>query len=152
MTKVLSHFLRRFQALQVAVIGDAVLDTFVDGRPHKLCSEGPVPVVWKEAQSEAPGGAANVAANAAALGARTRLVGLIGPDPAGGRLRSHLERHGVDLSLLLESPSCTTHHKTRILAGGQYVVRVDEGDTAARARGLTAAVEAAQAHADVVIL
>src|SRR2546423_15366677 len=90
MTKVLSHFLRRFQALQVAVIGDAVLDTFVDGRPHKLCSEGPVPVVWKEAQSEAPGGAANVAANAAALGARTRLVGLTGPDPAGGRRRPPL--------------------------------------------------------------
>jgi D-beta-D-heptose 7-phosphate kinase/D-beta-D-heptose 1-phosphate adenosyltransferase len=58
----------------------------------------------------------------------------------------------VDLSLLLESPSCTTHHKTRILAGGQYVVRVDEGGTTARVQRLTAAVEAAQANADIVIL
>src|SRR2546423_5480875 len=128
-----------FHGLRAVVIGDAVLDTFVEGRPHKLCAEGPVPVLWKQAEVATPGAAANVAANLASLGAGTRLVGVTGQDAAGRRLRSQLEGLGVDLSLLLEDPASTTHQKTRILADGQYVVRLDDGETALPARRLAAA-------------
>ncbi|WP_280487536.1 PfkB family carbohydrate kinase, partial [Nocardia farcinica] len=64
----------------VVVLGDAVLDVWKWGRCERLCREAPVPVVDVHRDSAVPGGAGNTAANLAALGARTRLVGLVGAD------------------------------------------------------------------------
>ena len=136
----------------MTVIGDALLDTFVECVPQKLCTEGPVPVVWRGREVSVPGGAANVAANLASLGAAVTLAGVTGRDPAGERLRFGLAELGVGLDALLPEPSCRTHHKMRILADGHYVVRVDEGDARDRSGRLRPVVRAALAGADLVVL
>ncbi|MBF6267531.1 D-glycero-beta-D-manno-heptose 1-phosphate adenylyltransferase [Nocardia farcinica] len=113
----------------VVVLGDAVLDVWKWGRCERLCREAPVPVVDVHRDSAVPGGAGNTAANLAALGARTRLVGLVGADAEGAALRAALERDGVDASRLHPVPGRATPAKIRILADDQILLRYDEGDT-----------------------
>jgi D-beta-D-heptose 7-phosphate kinase/D-beta-D-heptose 1-phosphate adenosyltransferase len=144
--------LDRFARLRAVVIGDALLDRFVDCAPRKLCSESPVPVVWRRAEVTAPGGAANVAANLSALGAAVTLVGVTGRDDAGRQLRAALAELGVGDDLLVADAGCQTHAKTRILADGQYLVRVDEGRTAPPARRLQGIVAEALDGADVLVV
>ena len=86
---------RRFRGLRALVIGDAMLDSYLEGTAARLCSEGPVPVVRKTAEERAPGGAANAAANLRALGAEVLFLGVVGADPAGSLLRSALRERGV---------------------------------------------------------
>lgn len=121
---------RRFRRLRALVIGDAMLDSYLEGTAARLCSEGPVPVVRKTAEERAPGGAANTAANLRALGANVTFLGMVGPDSAGEHLRSLLRQRGIDDRWLVQDQGVSTLHKLRILADGQYVVRFDEGDTA----------------------
>src|SRR5215218_2429228 len=120
---------RRFRGLRVLVIGDAMLDTYIEGTATRLCKEAPVPVLAKAGEEHLPGGAANTAANLQALGAQVAFVGLIGPDPAGEELRRTLRKQGVSDYWLVEDDTCRTMHKTRVVAGGQYVIRYDDGDT-----------------------
>lgn len=120
---------QRFSGLRAVVMGDAMLDSYLEGVTTRLCSEGPVPVVRKTHEVRAPGGAANTAANARALGAEVQLLGFVGPDPAGAALRTALRDGAVDDRWLVEDEAVATLHKSRILANGQYVVRLDEGDT-----------------------
>lgn len=115
--------------LRALVIGDAMLDTYMEGSATRLCSEGPVPVVRKTAEEQAPGGAANTAANLRALGAEVAYLAVIGRDIPGALLRSALRERGVDDRWLVEDASAGTLHKLRILADDQYVVRFDAGDT-----------------------
>lgn len=147
---------RRFRQLRALVIGDAMLDSYLEGTAARLCTEGPVPVVRKTAEERAPGGAANVAVNLRALGAEVTFIGLIGADVPGTLLRQALRDRGVDDGSLVEDESVATLHKLRILADTQYVVRFDAGDTgapAARARRrLLDAVTAALPHCDLVVL
>ncbi len=119
----------RFAGLRALVIGDAMLDTYLEGVATRLCKEGPVPVVRRNASERAPGGAANVAANLAALGAEVFFVALVGQDEAGTALRQALRARGVSDRWLVDDPVAGTVHKLRIVANDQYVVRFDEGDT-----------------------
>ena len=120
---------RRFRRLRAIVLGDAILDTYLQGTAERLCVEGPVPVVRKLEEWALPGGAANTAANLRALGAHVTFLGVVGPDAAGRALRDMLRAHGIDGRYLVEDETVTTQHKLRILADGQYVVRFDEGST-----------------------
>src|SRR5437764_7485702 len=120
---------RRFRRLRALVVGDALLDSYLEGTAARLCSEGPVPVVRKSAEEHVPGGAANTAANLRALGADVIFLGVVGPDTAGRYLRTSLQARDVDDSFLVEDASVETHQKMRILADGQYVVRFDLGQT-----------------------
>jgi len=123
------EIVRRFRRLRALVIGDAMLDTYVEGSAGRLCTEGPVPVVRKTGEEQVPGGAANAAANVRALGADVALLGVVGADPAGAQLRAALRARDVDDRWLVEDAGARTLHKLRILADGQYVVRLDDGDT-----------------------
>ncbi len=118
---------RHFRQLRVLVIGDAMLDTYLEGEASRLCSEGPVPVVRKTVEHRIPGGAANTAANLRGLEADVMFLSVVGHDIAGSLLRSALHERGISDRWLLEDSSATTLHKLRILADGQYVVRFDEG-------------------------
>ncbi|MDQ3854938.1 MAG: D-glycero-beta-D-manno-heptose 1-phosphate adenylyltransferase [Chloroflexota bacterium] len=120
---------QRFRDLRALVIGDALLDSYLEGAASRLCTEGPVPVVTKRAEHRAPGGAANTAANVRAMGAEVVVLGVTGSDTAGSLLRRALQDLGVEDTWLIEDPFATTLHKMRILADHQYVVRFDEGDT-----------------------
>ena len=150
------ELVRRFRELRALVIGDAMLDTYCEGTASRICSEGPVPVVRKTSEYRAPGGAANTAANLRALGAEVHFVGIIGRDVAGDLLRRTLRERNVDDSWLVEDAATATLHKLRVLADGQYVVRLDEDGVSgyspqARA-ALLAAVEQGFARCDLVVL
>lgn len=118
---------RQFPQERVFLIGDALLDTYLEGEASRLCREGPVPLLWKTREQHAPGGAANVAANLKALNAHVSFLSVIGNDYAGSLLRGELEDMGIDTQWLLEDDTPLTPHKMRILAEGQYVIRLDDG-------------------------
>jgi D-beta-D-heptose 7-phosphate kinase / D-beta-D-heptose 1-phosphate adenosyltransferase len=120
---------RGFPGLRVLVVGDAMLDTWLEGDAIRLCKEAPVPVVREASTTRCAGGAANTAANLAALGAEVSFVSLIGRDAAGNHLRQALREAGIDDTGLVEDSAVATLHKLRVIANGQYVVRFDEGDT-----------------------
>ncbi|HEX2280619.1 MAG TPA: PfkB family carbohydrate kinase, partial [Thermomicrobiales bacterium] len=120
---------RGFPGLRVLVVGDAMLDTWLEGDAIRLCKEAPVPVVREASTTHCAGGAANTAANLAALGAEVSFVSLIGRDSAGNHLRQALREAGVDDTGLVEDSAVSSLHKLRVIANGQYVVRFDEGDT-----------------------
>ena len=116
-----------------------MLDRYLWGRVDRISPEAPVPVVEVERETDSLGGAGNVAANLVRLGARPVLIGVVGSDDAGNRLRSALAERGVDSSRVLEDSSRPTTVKTRIVAHAQQVVRADResraevaGDTLAR--------------------
>ena len=123
------NLVRSFRHLRVLVIGDAMLDTYLEGTAARLCNEGPVPIVRKTSELRAPGGAANTAANLRALDADVIFLGIVGRDIAADLLRSALRERGVDDSFLVQDEYASTLHKLRILADGQYVVRFDDEDT-----------------------
>src|SRR5215210_6433270 len=111
----------------VAVYGDVMLDEFVWGDVSRISPEAPVPVVDIRRESVRLGGAANVLANLRALGVRTSLVGVVGADRAGERVRAELRDSGAvghEESLIVDVSRPTTL-KTRIIAHNQLVVRAD---------------------------
>ena len=119
---------RAFRRRRVLIVGDAMLDSYLEGTAARLCSEGPVPVVRQTSERHTPGGAANTAANLRTLGAHVYFLGVVGRDTASATLRASLRDLGVDERWLVEDEQAATPHKTRILADGQYVVRFDNGD------------------------
>ena len=147
---------RRFRQLRALVIGDAMLDTYLEGTAARLCSEGPVPVVRKITEQRSPGGAANTAANLRALDAEVVFLGITGRDIAGSLLRQALRGRGVSDQWLVEDDQASTLHKMRILADGQYVVRFDDEETHSYSpeshRKLLAHLEALLPTCDVVII
>ncbi len=118
----------RMQSRRVVVYGDVMLDEFVWGEVTRISPEAPVPVVDIRRESVHLGGAANVLANLFALGAQSTVVGVIGKDQAGERLRRELQRAtGIERaheSLIVDESRPSTI-KTRIIAHNQLVVRAD---------------------------
>jgi len=141
---------------RVLVVGDLMLDRYISGVVDRVSPEAPVPVVRVEHESSAVGGAGNVAANVAALGAACEVVGLVGADAAGGMMRETLEGLGVRTSGLVVTESRPTTVKTRILARRQQVVRFDyEVDADADpsvAERLSQAVERLGERCDVLVM
>jgi D-beta-D-heptose 7-phosphate kinase/D-beta-D-heptose 1-phosphate adenosyltransferase len=123
--------LDRLPGLRVLVLGDAMLDTYLRGTSERLCPEAPVPVVAIEGRTDVPGGAANTAVNARALGAEVTLLAVTGEDAEGLALRHAMDRAGVASDPMLAVPGRRTLTKQRVLAGRQMLVRFDQG-TAAR--------------------
>lgn len=109
---------------KIVVLGDVMLDEFVWGDVTRISPEAPVPVVDIRRESVHLGGAANVLANLLALGADARVVGVIGKDSAGERLRAALRETNSDDSLIVDEGRPSTI-KTRIIAHNQLVVRAD---------------------------
>ena len=85
----------RFAGKRVLVIGDLMLDEFVWGKVSRISPEAPVPVVDIRRESAHLGGAANVLANLRALGAQAAVVGVVGSDRAGERVRAELREAGA---------------------------------------------------------
>jgi rfaE bifunctional protein kinase chain/domain len=121
----------RLATQRVLVIGDVMLDQNLWGQVRRISPEAPVPVVELERETAEPGGAANNAANAAAVGACAMLGGVIGDDAEGVRLRMLLAARQVDASGLVTESGRPTTTKTRVVAHNQQVVRVDRERTSA---------------------
>jgi D-beta-D-heptose 7-phosphate kinase/D-beta-D-heptose 1-phosphate adenosyltransferase len=129
----------------VMVVGDVMLDRHVHGHVRRISPEAPVPIVSLAGEVHTPGGAGNVAATLAALGAPVTLAGLVGPDAEGGQLVEALHAKGVTRTALHRAPDLQTITKTRILSEGQQqLLRLDrDGDRAAfaaAAEGLLARI------------
>ncbi|MEA2082159.1 MAG: D-glycero-beta-D-manno-heptose-7-phosphate kinase [Elusimicrobiota bacterium] len=114
-----------FKKRRILVVGDIILDRFVFGEVSRISQEAPVPVLKAMKEVFKAGGAANVAVNLAALGAKTVLCGALGKDFYGDFSISHLKKHGIITSSVVRLPLYTTTLKTRIIARKQQVVRVD---------------------------
>ncbi|MHB8675687.1 MAG: bifunctional heptose 7-phosphate kinase/heptose 1-phosphate adenyltransferase [Candidatus Acidiferrales bacterium] len=119
------HVIQRMSGRRLAVVGDWMLDRYVWGNANRISPEAAVPVVDFAKQSETLGGAGNVAANLAALGARVAAFGVAGRDEAGEALRRCLREMGLPEKGIIAVPERPTTLKTRIIARQQQVVRVD---------------------------
>ncbi|MBQ6472601.1 MAG: D-glycero-beta-D-manno-heptose-7-phosphate kinase, partial [Victivallales bacterium] len=105
-----------------------MLDRYVFGRASRISQEAPVPVVHVQKRNSVPGGAANVARNLRGLLAPSVVFGVAGNDADGDELLAHLEESGTDTRHVLRLADRPTTVKTRILAGNQQVVRIDQED------------------------
>jgi D-beta-D-heptose 7-phosphate kinase/D-beta-D-heptose 1-phosphate adenosyltransferase len=120
------ELIRAMRDRKIVVLGDVMLDEFIWGDVTRISPEAPVPVVDIRRESVHLGGAANVLANLVALGAQACVVGVVGNDAAGDRLRSSLKEASplqADYLVVDENRPSTT--KTRIIAHSQLVVRAD---------------------------
>jgi rfaE bifunctional protein kinase chain/domain len=151
----LAALLSAASRVRVAVVGDAMLDVYLRGDVERISPEAPVPVVHVRERAQALGGAANVAQNVAALGARCELVAALGDDLAGRRLCEMLAALGGEQRGLVSVRRPTTT-KTRVVARAQQVVRFDEEDdgdvSGPEVDRLQIAVTRAVADADALVL
>ena len=116
--------------MRVLVVGDVMIDRYYWGEISRISPEAPVPVVALQTVSFAPGGAANVAANVAGLGARATLFGITGDDADARLLPDMLRSVGVSRFSLVPIRGRETTVKTRVVANNQHVVRIDHETTA----------------------
>lgn len=148
--------LDNFADVKVLVVGDVMLDRYWWGRVGRISPEAPVPVVSLERTSLIAGGAANVAANVAGLGAKPFLFGITGKDEGAKLLPEVLQKSNISAFELFPIKDRKTTVKTRIVAHNQQVVRLDqETSTPLNSRetaSLLKKIEAAFDLIDVVIL
>lgn len=127
--KNLTHFVKEFSR-RILIVGDLIADQFVFGAISRVSREAPVFILRHEQTETLPGGAANAAVNVAALGGKSILVGVVGKDEAGRKLREKLTAESVETTFLVEADDWQTTTKVRILAGQthaprQQVIRLD---------------------------
>lgn len=119
----------KFMGKKVLIVGDVMLDTYLEGNAQRISPEAPVPIVHIYAERHVLGGAANVARNIRSLGGKPTLLGLCGTDAGGQHLTKLL--HDADITPhVFASSHRQTIVKTRIMAQGQQMLRVDKEDYA----------------------
>ena len=117
--------LARVHEARVLVVGDVMLDRYWFGEVERISPEAPVPVLKFERHSDSPGGAANVARNAAALGAQVHLLSVVGNDEPGKRLAKLLKADGIN-ARLHRDPSIETTVKLRVIGPRHHqLLRID---------------------------
>ena len=143
----------QFQQIRILVVGDVMLDRYWFGDSERISPEAPVPIVQVAKIDERLGGAANVARNVAALGAKTSLLGVVGVDEAGTRVSELLLASGVD-SHLEQDTKVPTTVKLRVIARQQQLIRLDfeEAPSAAALEHKLARFESLLGAVDAVIL
>lgn len=120
----LVQIIQTFPSIEIVVVGDVILDSYLNCHAAGVANEAPVPLLELIDQTNAPGGAANVAANLASLGVTTRLGGPVGNDAEAEWLKQLLNARQVEFyPLVVPRP---TPHKTRVAAGQHYYLRLDE--------------------------
>ena len=142
-----------FSNVSILIVGDVMLDRYWFGDVARISPEAPVPIVRVTRTEERLGGAANVALNAAVLGARTTLVGVIGDDEPGRQVELLAVQSGIDVQLARDT-SLTTTIKLRVIGRQQQLLRIDferaPGEQALAQKLDT--VRSALAGADVMVL
>jgi len=121
----LKNAVNKFSKANILVIGDLILDEYITGTVERISPEAPVPVVWAKERHFVPGGAANVASNLRALGARVTLAGVVGQDDNRAVLLRKLTGLGIDPSAVISEKGRMTTVKSRVFARNQQLVRID---------------------------
>jgi len=114
---------------KVLIVGDIMLDRYLYGNISRISPEAPVPILEKVSIENKPGGAANVALNIKSLGSTPLLLSVIGDDENGSKLKTQLENSNISTEYLFPENGRATTVKTRIMSGGQHIMRIDEEDT-----------------------
>jgi rfaE bifunctional protein kinase chain/domain len=142
-----------FSRARILVVGDLMLDRYWFGDVQRISPEAPVPVVHVTRSDERLGGAANVAYNAAMLGVRATLVGILGDDEPGRRIETLARQHGIELRAA-HDPQLPTTIKLRVIGRQQQLLRVDfeQAPAAAMLAHTLEAARGAIGKADVVVL
>lgn len=113
---------------RVLVMGDVMLDHYIEGVASRLSGEAPVPVITVERDRFVLGGAANVAANIVGLGGEAILMGAVGDDWAGRELRALVQQADIDGSLIWTDGGRRTTEKCRVISGRHQIARYDRED------------------------
>ncbi len=117
--------IKKFRRSKVMILGDIMLDRYLWGSVERISPEAPVPVVHIQKETNNLGGAANVAANAHALGAKPLLIGVVGDDQNAVLFKNILRAKKLSIAGLVVDSARPTTVKTRIVAHSQQIVRVD---------------------------
>jgi len=123
--KTFDEIFESFNDLNVLVVGDVMLDSYVWGTVTRISPEAPVPVVNVRKREKRLGGAGNVALNLKALGAKVTLCAVVGEDAQDSGLWQLLKQHNIEGEGIITSAERFTTVKERVLAGSQHIVRVD---------------------------
>ncbi|MEO6711679.1 MAG: PfkB family carbohydrate kinase, partial [Planctomycetota bacterium] len=110
---------------RILVIGDLILDRYVTGAVERISPEAPIPVLSATQSEDRLGGAGNVAANLRAMECPVDIIGVVGDDSRGRRMRGMFEELGCDASGCLVDTDRPTTEKTRMISGVQQMLRVD---------------------------
>ena len=119
----LIKYIEKFKEKRIMVLGDLIADRFIIADPERLSREAPVLILKHQQEKVLPGGGANAAANIASLGAEVDLLGVVGDDLAAEALNEELARRQILTAGVFRDQSRPTAEKTRILAGGEQIVR-----------------------------
>lgn len=152
----LGALIEKLGTVRILVLGDVMLDRFVFGAVERMSPEAPIPVLRIEGERTMAGGAANVARNLSALGAKAKLIGLVGRDAAGKELEALLKADPHIAAALVADGARPTTEKTRYVADRQQLLRTDreraDPPSAESVRELQAEVVRGLADADILIL
>lgn len=121
----MTNIFDKFNSLNILIIGDVMIDSYIWGKVDRISPEAPVPIVRVTKKEDRLGGAANVALNIQSLGAKPLICAVIGDDFDGENLLSLLKNQGLSEEGIIKIKERPTTVKTRIIAHNQQIVRVD---------------------------
>lgn len=111
--------------IRVVVVGDLILDEYIDGSVNRISPEAPVPIHHVEEDHSTAGGAANTARNIKLAGGEVTLIGIIGCDSTGKKIKQQLTLDHIDTSSIVECSKWSTIKKTRVTSNAQQLLRID---------------------------
>ena len=120
------ELLNRVKQLNILVVGDYMIDKYIEGNVTRISPEAPVPVLRVTSKKSKLGGAGNVVNNLAMLGAKIRVVGCVGADADGDQLKEKLRELGADIRYFEQNKDVQTITKTRLVSKKQQFLRYDE--------------------------
>jgi rfaE bifunctional protein kinase chain/domain len=132
----LKNVFTEFSTKNIVIIGDVMIDTYIKGKVSRISPEAPVPVVKFETKEHRLGGAANVALNIKALGAKPFILSIVGEDDNAKLMEKLINENHLPKDGLISSSERTTTVKTRIIGNNQQLIRIDSEDAANISKGL----------------
>ena len=126
---------KRLADVRVLVVGDIILDHYIQGSADRLSPEAPVPVVDVKRESLMPGGSLNVAHNIRSLSGAAYPCGVVGRDLYGRMLLKTIRQQGIETGGIIYDPTRPTTVKTRVIANSQQMLRFDREKTEDVSRG-----------------
>ncbi len=124
--KEISNLFNKFKHLNILIIGDVMLDSYLWGKVERISPEAPVPIVSVMKRENRLGGAANVAVNVQALGAKPIICSIIGNDPRGDDFITLLKQQKLSDAGIIKSDKRITTTKFRVMGNNAQLLRVDE--------------------------
>ena len=125
----INSLFEEFCNYKIVVVGDVMVDAYLEGKVTRISPEAPVPIVNLAAKEERLGGAANVALNLLSLGASVAICSVVGTDNYGAQMLDLMGNKSIDVSGVISSPTRKTTVKTRIIGNNQQLLRLDSEQT-----------------------